>query len=660
MTAVAFLHDLTVVLLAAAAGLLVFRRLGQPPVLGYIAAGALAGPLVTDAATIEALSEVGVVFLLFALGVEFNLKRLAAVGARALVAAAVEVLAVFFFARLAGAALGLSALGSLLVAAVCALASTAIVARSLLSRAGGGGWMELASGVLIAEDILAVAMLAFFASAASFSGDAVSSVARELARLGMLATVVLVAGLLILPRIMRLVERSGMKEVRTLVIVGTCFALSLLTSSLGFSSALGAFLAGAMMSETAAATRLREVAEPFKDVFGSIFFVSVGLLLDGAWLRENWQGAALFCLAVAAARAAANGLAFAAVGSDPVSSVRSAAARLPIGEFSFILARLGDEKGMTPFPLFPLTVAACVATTFFSGVLNDAFHEAPERAERLVPGAVKRLLEEYGGALRRLQVPRQAELVFNLVKPSLIQIALNLLGLSGVFLAADSLKERVAFEATLPGTVWGVTALVTLPFLMALWRKSQAVALILLEALTSGGGDDRPPAEARPGLTRIILSAATVLVAWWYLSLSLPLLPPGPAALAPVAVIFLAGILLWRAANKLYARMQAALRETLARADAEPGAGLAIVSHLVEEGGEVKVATLRLSDKAKGLGASLGELDLRAKTGASILQINRGGHARVSPSAQTRLKSADEVILVGTVEQLAQARELIG
>lgn len=659
MTAVAFLHDLTVVLLAAAAGLLVFRRLGQPPVLGYIAAGFLAGPFVSDPATIEALSEVGVVFLLFALGVEFNLKRLAAVGARALVAAGVEVLVVFLFARLLGLALGLSSLGSLLVAAVSALASTAIVARSLLSRPGGGGWMELASGVLIAEDILAVAMLAFFSSAASFSGDAVSSVARELARLGMLATLVLVSGLLILPRIMRMVERSGMKEVRTLAIVGTCFALSLLTSELGFSSALGAFLAGAMMSETAAATRLREVAEPFKDVFGSVFFVSVGLLLDGAWLHQNWQVATLFCLAVAAVRLLANWAAFAAAGSDAGSSVRSAAARLPIGEFSFILARLGDSKGMTPFPLFPLAVAACVATTFFSGTLNDAFHDAPERAERLVPASLKRLLEEYGTALRRLQVPRQAELVYRLIKPSLIQIALNLLGLSGVFLAADSLKARVAFEATLPGTVWGVTAIVTLPFLMALWRKSQAVALILLEALTSGGDDGRPPAEARPGLTRLILSAATGLVAWWYLSLSLPLLPPGLAALAPVAVICIAGIFLWRAANKLYARMQASLRETLERADAEPEAGLALVSHMVEGGEDVKVLTIKLSEKAKGLGASLVELDLRAKTGASILQINRGGHARVSPSAQTRLKSGDEVILVGTPEQIAQARETI-
>ncbi|MDE2292256.1 MAG: cation:proton antiporter, partial [Elusimicrobia bacterium] len=170
MSAVSFLHDLTLVLLAAAAALIAVRRLKQPPVLGYIAAGVLVGRLVGDRATIEALSQVGVVFLLFALGVEFNLKRLAAVGARALVAAALEALVVLLLAHVAGPLLGLSALGSFLLGGVMALASTAIVARSLLAR-GAGEWVELAGGVLIAEDILAVALLAFYASAGSLGGD---------------------------------------------------------------------------------------------------------------------------------------------------------------------------------------------------------------------------------------------------------------------------------------------------------------------------------------------------------------------------------------------------------------------------------------------------------------------------------------------------------
>lgn len=667
MNAVSLLRDLTVVLLAAAAALLVFRRFKQPPVLGYLVAGLLLGPhtppfpLVSDIATLEALAEVGVVFLLFALGLEFNLGRLARAGFKAVFCAVVEA------ALLAGVGVGLASLAGrpllegLLFGGVVALSSTAIVARTLMDseRARRAPWAELVVGTLIAEDVVAVVLIAVISSIGAMGEASWGSAMDVVVRFAALATLVLVTGLLLLPRLLSLVERSGVKEVRTLLVIGTCFGVSLLTHALGFSAALGAFLAGALVSESGG-RRLHETAEPFKDVFGAVFFVAVGMMIEPAWALANWQLAFGLAVGAFALRMAANTAGLLAAGVDRVSAVQAAVVKLPIGEFSFILAQVAQREGLVDAPLYPIAVLLCLATTTASSALLGPVLERPQAVEGLFPRGAARLLDDYAGAVGRLAMPRRVRVVLDLTRPSLVQIFINVMVLTGLFLAAGWLKRRWGLDARLPGASWAATALLTLPFLLALWRKAQAVALILLEALAPPDDEGRPPAESHPRLTRFALGLVTVAVAWWYLSVSLPLLPGGRGSLAAVAVIAGAGVLFWRAANRLYARIQANLRDTLARSHAEPETGPALVSHLVEQGAEVRVLTLRLGEGAKGAGRSIAELDLRAATGATLLQINRAAGPIPAPSPQTRLEAADEVMLVGTQEQVDAAKALLG
>ncbi|MBI3297663.1 MAG: cation:proton antiporter [Elusimicrobia bacterium] len=667
MNAASFLRDLTVVLLAAAAALLLFKRLRWPPVLGYLAVGLLVGPntppfsFIADIHSLEALSEVGVVFLLFALGVEFNLGRLAQAGIRAVLCAVIEAGLLLGGALAIGLALGRPVVESLLLGGIAALASTAIVARTLLEsdKLRTGAWSELSAGMLIAEDVVAVLLIGLFASLGALSSFSVGIAFGLVVRLATLAIILLVAGLLILPRLMGVVERSGMKEIRTLLVVGTCFGVSFLTHTLGFSAALGAFLAGALVSESAGGKRLHDTVEPFRDVFGAVFFVAVGMMIEPAWVLANWRPALAIAAAVVVGRFGANFAALTAVGADRVSAVQASAAMLPIGEFSFLLAQLAQRERLSDAPLYPVAVLLCLATTTASAVLLPRTLARPEAVDRAFGAFAARWFDHYRDTIRRAAMPHRVALVWSLTRPSLIQILLNALVISGLFIAAGGLKARVDIETAVPGALWAGVALVTLPLLLALWRKTQAVALILLEAFTTGPEDDRPPAEARPRLTRLILGAATLLVGWWYLSLSFALLPRGRAAAVPLLIILGAGTALWRGANRLYAKMQAGLRDTLARSSAQPEAGATIVSHLVEQEEGVTVSTADLSAGAKAVGRSLAELDVRGLSGASVLQVSRRGQVLVAPSAAMRFEAGDNVLLVGSAEQVAAAKALL-
>lgn len=666
MSSAALLHDLTIVLLAAAAALLVFRRFKLPPVLGYLTAGLVLGPhtppfsLVVDIKTLEALAEVGVVFLLFALGLEFNLGRLARAGFRSILCALVEA------ALVLGAGTGLAALAGrptlegLLFGGVIALSSTAIVARTLMDseRAKRAPWAELVVGTLIAEDVVAIVLIAVFSSLGRMGTASLGSAFDVVVRFAALATLVLVTGLLLLPRLLALIERWGVKEVRTLLVIGTCFGVSFLTHALGFSAALGAFLAGALVSESGG-RRLHETAEPFKDVFGGVFFVAVGMTIEPAWAVANWQLAFGLVIGTFALRMAANTAGLLAAGVGRVDSVQAAVVKLPIGEFSFILAQLAQREGLVEAPLYPIAVLLCLATTAASAALQGPVLDNPQAVDGLFPRGVARVLDDYAGGVARLSVPRRVSLVIDLTRPSLVQIFINVMVLTGLFLSAGWLGRRWDADDNLPGAIWGGTALLTLPFLLALWRKAQAVALILLEALVPPDEEGRPPAEARPRLTRFVLGLVTAAVAWWYLSISLPLLPGGRGSLVALVVIGGVGVLFWRAANRFYARIQANLRDTLARSHAEPETGPALVSHLVEQGAEVRVMTLKLGPNAKGAGRSIAELDLRAVSGATLLQINRAAGHIPAPSPQTKLEPGDEVMLVGTQEQVDAARILL-
>lgn len=666
MSPLLFLQDLAVVLSIAAAVILLFRRWKQPPILGYLTAGLIIGPhtppmpLVADIRGLEALAEVGVIFLLFALGIEFNLRRLAKAGIKSLLCAGLEFGLMGAVAWGLGALLGWGSIERLVLGGVIGVTGTAIVSKTLLERAQrASGWEELVAGMLIAEDIISVFLVAFFSSLSGFTEFNAAAVLSMLVRFAMLMTVIMVVGLIVLPRILKLAELSGMEEVRSIVIIGICFGTAFMTQKLGYSAALGAFLAGALASMGGPTSKLHETAAPFKDVFGAVFFVSVGMLIDPRWLLSRWQTALGLVAGVVTARACVNFLVLASVGEAPASSLQATFAMLPIGEFSFILAQTAQREGLTSQPIYPIAVMLCLGTTLFSAQLLPLADAG--RADALLPSRLRGWLEAYRRGLSSFAVPERLSQVWKVAGPSIIQIALNGVGISGLFLAGKTLSLRYPSLEIFPGTVWMISTLVSLPFLNALLRKAQAVTLILLEVMTYAGPESKPLAETHPVGTRVVLGFSSMLVVAWCLSISYLLLPPWPYALLPLAAIGLAAFLLWRRMSRLYALLQGALRESLSKGDVEPRAAadamaLFAVSMVPEK---MRVASLRLGGDSWAVGKSLAETALRSKTEVSVLQINRKDAILPSPAAEVRLQSEDELLLIGESESIPLAQALL-
>ena len=642
---------------AAAIALAVFKRLGLPPVLGYLVAGLLIGPntpphiLVADPHSLEALSEIGVVFLLFALGVEFNLYRLARVGAAALLGAGIE--AGLLVAAGAGAALwlGWRGLEALLLGGVVSIAGTAIVARTLLERRRET-WTEIVSGMLIAEDMICVLLIAFFSSAAAVGVPSAATLGAATGRFAVLVTLILTVGLLVLPRVLAAVKRTGLEEVRTLAVVAACFATALITDKLGFSAALGAFLAGAMVSSSGEQDVHHAVA-PFRDVFGAVFFVSVCMMIDPAWLFREWRLTLGLSAAVVAARGAVNFGALLAVGQDSSVAVRAALAMLPIGEFSFILAQLGSRQGLTDQPLYPMAVTLCLATTVASAWLLPAAERALEGGRAPFPRLDARLERYRGSWTGRGSVPSRAALAWRLVRPSVLQIILNAALVAGIFLGAEAAGD--ALPVRRPILVWTFCTLLSLPSLSAVARKLHAVMLVAAEASRPPGSP--PPAESLPGIVRAFAAFAVLLTLWGYAALSMPLLPPWPRSALPLGLAVLGALTSWRAMTRVYARLQSALRETLSRGRADPETSAAALSHFTQAlpSANVSVKTARVGPRHWAAGRTLGEVGLRAATGTSILQVVRGQETAPAPDASFALAHGDEVLLIGSAEQLSAA-----
>src|SRR4051812_10305385 len=301
-----FLTNLAMVLCVAAVTTVVFQRLRQPVVLGYILAGLLVGPhvpvpLVADSATVHGLSELGVILLLFTIGLEFTIGKLLRVGVAAAIVAIVEISVQIVLGDVSGHLFGWSARESLYAGAMLAISSTTIIAKAFNELRIGGRLRELVFGVLIVEDLIAILLLAALTTISAGTLSA-SQLGMTAARLALFLAVVVGLGLLIVPRLVRATVRLDRPETTAVACVGICFAFALLAQRFGYSVALGAFVAGSLVAESGEGARIEHLLEPVRDLFAAVFFVSVGMLIDPALVRANWAPIVVLSIVVIGGR----------------------------------------------------------------------------------------------------------------------------------------------------------------------------------------------------------------------------------------------------------------------------------------------------------------------------------------------------------------------
>ena len=679
-----FLQDLAVVMIVAGLVTVLCHQLRQPVVLGYIIAGVLIGPHtrmplhVQDRHTVSLLSELGVILLMFSLGLHFSLRKLAAVGMTAFIAAGLEILLMLLIGYGIGRAFGWGRMDALFLGAILSISSTTIIAKALADL----GLMkerfaDLAFGILIVEDILAIAMIALLSGVAKTGSLAAADVARTLGGLGLFLTAILVFGLLLVPPLLRYVNRFRSNEMMLVTALGLCFGVSLLALRLEYSVALGAFLIGAIVAEARERGKIETLVEPVRDMFSAVFFVAVGMMIDPQMLIRHAWPIAIITAAVVVGKVLTCSLGAFVAGNDARSSLRVGMGLAQIGEFSFIIAGLGRsiDPPVTSEFLYPIAVTVSAATTMLTPYLIRGSDRFTAAFLRLAPPSVVTYVELYSRWMTERTRRPEAGNTGKVIRRWALQVALNgVLGIAVLVSAPSAAKQVEQWMPPLPewtggaaGVVWLAAMLLVLPLMVVSYRKIRAIALVVSEMAVSTTDGGIHTATLRGMVSGTILCTGVAIIIMSILVLSSALLPPSPVLLAMMLCITVLVGLMWRRFEYLYARAQVALTETLTSPDdlahaAAQGARAHPPAHpepLPSILRQAQLETVTVPEGSAAAGQLIRELQLRARTGASVVGIERKDESIVNPDPDEELQAGDDVLLIGAKDHLEKARTLL-
>ena len=396
--------DLAMILLVAGVTTILFKKLNQPLVLGYIIAGFITGPhfsffpTVSDAANIQVWSEIGVIFLLFALGLEFSFYKLKSVGNTAFIATAVEIGGMLGFGYICGTLLGWSHMDSIFLGGMLAMSSTTIIIKAFEDlKLKGKRFTEMVFGVLIVEDIAGIIMMVMLSTLAA-AGISTMELAMGVGRLAFFLTLWFVMGMYLIPTFFKKAKDLMNDETLIVASIGLCLGMVVLATHMGFSAALGAFIMGSLIAEAPNAEHIEHLVKPVKDLFGAVFFVSVGMLVDPSLLLQYWFPIVCLVAVTIIGKLIFSTGGVLAAGQNLNISMHCGFSLAQIGEFSFIIASLGMSLGVISDFLYPIIVAVSVVTTFTTPFFIMAADPAYKALTKILPNKVLTWLDRYTDA----------------------------------------------------------------------------------------------------------------------------------------------------------------------------------------------------------------------------------------------------------------------
>lgn len=396
------IQDLCIIMLTAGITSLVFKAFKQPVVLGYIVAGMLVGPhvlgglWVTNEENVETWGEIGVLFLLFSLGLEFSFKKLLKVGSTAVIGAGVIVVGMMIAGMLTAHFLGLGGMNALFLGGMLCMSSTTIVFKAI-EEAGlrSHRFAGVCFGILIVEDLFAVVLMVLLTSIAVKNEFEGKELLWQVGKLVMYIAIWFIMGILLIPTFLKKFKKHLNDETLTIFSIGLCLGMVLLAVQAGFSSALGAFVMGSVLAETIDAERIEHLVQPIKNIFGSIFFVSVGMMIDPALLLQYWLPISIITLVVIFGQILFGSLGTLLSGQPLRVALQTGFSLVQIGEFAFIIATLGQSLKVTDTSLYPIVVAVSVITTFLTPYIMKLAYPTLSFLEKHMSQDTKKILDSY-------------------------------------------------------------------------------------------------------------------------------------------------------------------------------------------------------------------------------------------------------------------------
>lgn len=650
----ALIQDLALILTVGAAVTLLFKRIRQPLVLGYIIAGMLVGPYsdiiptVADSGNVETLAEIGIIFLLFSLGLEFNIKKLIHIGGSASITALVEISFITLAGYILGQMLGWSLMDSVFLGAMLASSSTTIIIKAfddlgMKTRQ----FVRVVFGVLIVEDIVVILLLVLLPTLAITQRFQGMELLITIGKLFFFLILMVVVGVFALPTFMKRAKRFLNDETLLIFSIGLCLAMVVIAVKAGFSAELGAFIMGFILAETSMAEKVERVTKPVKDLFAAVFFVSIGMMIDpGILIRYGWIVLAVTLLTVFGKLASTTAGALLS-GQTLRQSFHVGMSMAQIGEFAFIVATLGLSLGVVSDFLFPVAVGASAVTTFTTPYMIKHSDRLYQKLEQLLPASWLRFLNAYS---RNIQ-SAQSEKTWRAV----IHSYLALVATNGIIIMAFvilSLKhllpfvQRLISHEALAGFIGLVITLFLIsPFMWGLMAK-RPHSMTYKELWTKSRYNRGPLIGIE--LLRMIAGLAIVgFLVHKIFSVLVSVIVIIPA-LYIVLLVFSKRIRSFyqRLENRLVTNIDGRSREKEERPTSARTPAIALPpwdAHIVE---------MEVAPQAGYVGKSLQKLAWRERYGVNIAFVKRGDELICFPTADHHLFPGDRVGIIGTDDQI--------
>lgn len=649
----ALISDLALILAAAAVTTLIFKKLRQPLVLGYIVAGLLVGPhvslipTVSDEANIQTWSEIGVIFLLFSLGLEFSFKKLIKVGGAASITAVLEVFIMLMLGYAAGRVLGWSTMDSIFLGGILSVSSTTIIIRAFEELGvKGQQFAGLVFGILVVEDLVAIVLLVLLSTLAASQQFAGIEMLGSVVKLLFFLIIWFVAGIFFLPTLLKWTRKLMNEETLLVTSIGLCLLMVVLATEVGFSPALGAFVMGSILAETTQAEKIEHLVKPVKELFGAVFFVSVGMLIDPAMILKYAGPVAIITVITILGKLISTTVGALVAGQPLKPAVQAGMSLAQIGEFSFIIATLGLTLKVTSSFLYPVAVAVSAVTTFTTPYLIKLSEPAYQKIAAILPHRWKTTLNRYSAATQTISVVsdwRQLlrSYFINMVLFSVIVIAIVLLSAYYVQPMLSGNKEDGH---------WGriLTALITLvvmsPFLWALAFRG-------VSNLASANIWQQKKYRGPLLLLRLLRIALAVVLIGFFVDQFFS------TAVAVAVTVGMVGLLLL-----FYRRLQAfyiTIEERFFSNFNERETRVGSINKQVLAPWDAHLAVIEIQPVSPAIGKTLQELAIREKFGANIALIKRGKQQYAAPGKDERLYPGDIVTVIGTDEQITQLNRFL-
>lgn len=651
--------DLALILISAGIITVIFRWLKQPLILGYLVAGFLVGPHfglfpdVTSVHTVEQWAEIGIIFLLFSLGLEFSFKKLLKVGSSALITSMTVFIGMLVVGMTVGKAMGWTTMESIFLGGMISMSSTTIIIKSFEDLGlKKKPFANIVFGTLIIEDLLAILLMVLLSTLAvskQFSGEEmVGSILRLIFFMVLWFTV----GIFLIPIAMRKAKSFLNDETLLVLAIGLCFGMVIFANAVGFSSALGAFVMGSILAETLQGEKIEKMIENIKNLFGAIFFVSVGMMVDPQIIVQYWKPVLLLTLIVTFGQPFLATLGVLISGRPLKTSIRAGMSLSQIGEFAFILASLGASLGVMREFIYPVMVAVSVITTFITPYFMKLSAPFSEWLEDHIPPKVMTFLNQYSASSQRVSNKSEWNkllqvVIIRIVMYTILAVAINI----GVYkLVYPLLLDNVTHlsELTVKWISTILTILCMFPFLYGLAINKGKVSATF-EKLWYDKRSNRGILVAII-LFRVFLSIALcVSVFFNYFPFSYWVLFAG-------VIAFVLFILISRSDIVRFEKMENLFLSNLNEKDNLERKKRPITTSLKDKmpGYNINIDKIVVSPNAPFIGQSLMEIPFHQEFGVNIVKIIRGNKIITLPSSQERIYPTDILYAIGTEEQMTR------